>query len=196
MCYKNSIIIFLLIIFTTNLVTATAPSKGESLYVKQIHIVSEDFYFLEWNNSQLTKIEYDTLSEYEQPFPMFILFNVTNNAKKIRMTLNDQELLNTDLSSLKTESYEVYRFPQKVMEFFSDKTLQDDDLSQFNNSNLQIFLDDVLVRSYTLAHSPAFLKYYVYRDPVLNTTYLFVGIITTFIIIFVSVVLVYKKLRK
>jgi hypothetical protein len=199
---KKYIILFILALLLIPNVVSCPPSMEERLSVKEITFNSDEFYFLDTylNKTNLT-------SRYRMPFPYFRHFNYSGNPKYLKITINNEELINEQISTLKgstvmqntttgeIKSIIVYNFPNEKIygELYIPKREQGT-LINYNNSNIKIFLDDKLVREYTMGYQPAIIN----KCPMYTTTvYEFLAIIAIIAIMIITMItLIILKIRR
>ncbi len=194
---KKYIILFILLLVIPNVISCPASSE-EVLFVKEITFSSDEFYFLDnyLNRTNLT-------SRYRMPFPYFRHFNYSGNLSYLKITINNKELINEQISTLKgstvmqntttgeIKSIIVHNFPnEKIYKELYIPKREQGTLINYNNSNVKIFLDDKLVREYTMGYQPAI----IHKCPMYTRPYEIIVLIAiiAIVIITITTILIYK----
>jgi hypothetical protein len=195
---------FILLILVLSLipnVVSCPPSQREYLFVKEITSSSEDFYFLD---NYLNKTNFSR--RYRAQFPYFRYFNYSGDPQYLKITINNEELVNIERSSLKgstvmenqetgeVETITINNFPsEKIFEKLYMPTWEQDTLIDYNNSNVKIFLDDKLVREFSMGYQPAIIKK---CGPYIPTSFIITALVIAILIISTITFIILKIIRK
>jgi hypothetical protein len=147
---KNVILILVLLLIPFSV--ATKSSYPETLYVNSVEFTSNDFYFVEFNNMQISIVEYLD-DDLIFSFPRYRYFNTSKKFSTISVELNNELIMKKNLSIL-YQNNGLYKFSIDTI-FFRNTDLGTSKLSKYNNTNLRIYLDDQIVRIYKMNYLPA-----------------------------------------
>lgn len=180
-----------MLLLLVTITAATPPSKSEWLYAAKVLQSDPGFNFMISEDNSFKNVEY---SSENDAISHFILFNVTGDAGRMTIKIDDTVIMSEELSSLKTANNELYLVPDSFREFFIDKDLGSSEFARYNNSILNIYLDDRIVRSYRLGHSPAYIKGYTKPSGLINNPFfIIIGLLLIAAIALAAIKIMYTR---
>jgi hypothetical protein len=163
---KKFILFLIILSLAIPTALATSPPLVEQLCVEKVNVNVPYFLFLDGVNYAHSSYKDDSRPGcyplqyfFERPSQIYY----TENVSRIRVILNDVELINTELAPLKTTAILPFGPDvKKNVTVFMCPTVKNCPLSlnfphnleDFDNSTLKIYMDDTLVREYILGYYP------------------------------------------
>ena len=155
----------LVFLLSSGIVSATPPSRGEFLFVKETIASSDKLTFLD---SNLEPQNYSRRNKIG--FPSFRYFEVSGSPERLIISFDENEIINSEIDTLKTElrrfnhntqewrNIPTYEFPnQDIFGWIYTKSDESFDLKSYNGSIVTFYLDDELVREFVLGYEPAYI---------------------------------------
>lgn len=168
---KLALPIFLFMAFAPLFVVANQPVIPAHYYVKEVRVKSDIFHFLYYveGKPQVSKIEAATSIR----FPFFdTYFEFEGVYRKLILIVNGKKIVDLPIDLLRVDEVKQDAYNTHVMAFrFPDKEIAAEIFVTDTNSSdpiVKIYLDDELVREYTLGYMPEARK----GEPTPNKWYL------------------------